>query len=67
MQELPGRHTSAGQKIAYLSIKSAVGRLNSYRVALPRGRGVFGSAENIPYTKERPGAKRPATECKTHS
>lgn len=34
----------------------AVGRLNSYPLGFPAGRGVFGSAENIPYTKEWPGA-----------
>ena len=34
----------------------AVDRLNSYPPGFPAGRGVFGSAENIPYTKERPGA-----------
>ena len=37
----------------------------SYPAASPTGRDVFRSAENFPYSLERPGAKRPARGCKT--
>ena len=36
----------------------------SYPAASPPGRVVFRSAENFPYSLERPGAKRPARGCK---
>lgn len=44
-----------------------VSRVNEKHRRCPRGRGVFRSAGNIPYTRERPGgalARRPVSECK---
>ena len=44
-----------GKPFQYVTI--AVGRLQSYPPGLPAGRGVLGSAENIPYMSKRPGGQ----------